>query len=173
MSGHHRRPSSKRQDLPHESRRPQATPERHAAGEPRKQKPSAAVVCDECKLVHHAGRWFEGAPPVAELSAGLCPACRRVRDHDPAGEITVPEGFLEQREEVLGMLRNAESAERAEHPLERLMDLEEGPDGSLVVTTTGMHLARAIANKLERRFHRQARFRYAEEQSFVRVDWEA
>lgn len=69
------------------------------------------------------------------------------------------------------MLRNAERAEGEEHPLERLMDLVDEPDGSLVVTTTGLHLARAIANKLERRFHRHARIHYPGEQERVQVDW--
>lgn len=173
MSGKHERPTSHRADLPHEGRRPRATPPKNPAGEPRKHNAKAALVCEECKLIHHAGRWYAGAPPISEVESSLCPACKRVRDHDPAGEITVPEEFLEIREELLGMLSNAESAERAEHPLERLMEFEEGPDGSLIVSTTGVHLARAIANKLERRFHRQARFQYAKGETFVRIDFDA
>lgn len=173
MSGQHKRSNTHRADLPHEGRRPQATPPRKKDSHDGGSKSSHALVCEECKLVHHAGRWQRGAPPTPELESGLCPAYRRIRDHDPAGTIAVPETFLEQRDELMGMLRNAEAAETEEHPLERLMDLEEGPDGSLIVTTTGVHLARAIANKLERRFHSQARIRYGDSEHTIAVDWES
>lgn len=139
----------------------------------RRKKAANAQVCDQCGVVFHAGRWYWGAPPLTDVKDGLCPACERIRDRYPAGTIRLPEAFMAQRDEVLGMIKNAEEAEKAEHALERLMDIEDGPDGGLVVTTTGIHLARAIANKLDRRFHRKARIRYVEEQALIHVDWEA
>lgn len=135
------------------------------------RKAADAMVCDDCKVVYHGGKWFWGAPPLADVKDGLCPACRRIRDGYPAGTIHVPAAFLERREEVLGMIRNAEAAEKEEHPLERLMAVEDAPDGGLVVTTTGIHLSRAITSKLERRFHRKAHVHYPEEQHQMHVDW--
>ena len=146
-------------------------PKQHDTYASRKEV-AKALVCDRCEVVFHAGRWYWGAPPLTDVRDGLCPACERIRDRYPAGTLRLPEVFLAQRDEVLGLIKNAEKAEKAEHPLERLMDIEDGPDGGLIVTTTGIHLARAIANKLERRFHRQARIRYPEEQKLIQVDWE-
>jgi len=136
-------------------------------------KPEGPVVCDRCSLVFHGGRWVRGAPPLADLASGLCPACERIRDRYPAGTLRLPAEFLAERAEVIGFLRNAARNESAEHPLERLMDVEDEPDGGLRVTTTGIHLARVIAHGLERRFHRRARIRYPDEEHLMLVDWEA
>jgi NMD protein affecting ribosome stability and mRNA decay len=137
----------------------------------RTAKAAGAVKCTECGLVQHAGKWYRGAPPLAELHAGICPACQRVRERYPAGTIHVHPGFLEHKAEVLQIIRNVERAEKAEHPLERLMDVEES-GGRLVVTTTGIHIARQIAHKLARRFHQKARIRYARQEDLIHVDWE-
>jgi hypothetical protein len=51
------------------------------------------------------------------------------------------------------------------------MDVEES-GGRLVVTTTGIHIARQIAHKLARRFHQKARIRYARQEDLIHVDWE-
>lgn len=159
---------------PRKGHPPHMTQPKHHDTYARKRKSAGAEVCEKCGLVHHAGRWYRGAPPSnTDVDAGLCPACERIRDDYPAGTIRLPETFLDDREEVLALIRNAEEAESAEHPLERLMDVADDPDGGLVVTTTGIHLARAITNKLERRFHRQARIHYPEEQHLIQVDWEA
>ena len=70
------------------------------------------------------------------------------------------------------MIRNTEKLEKGEHPLERLIEIANEED-SLVVTTTGMHLARRIASALKRRFHGGVAIRYPEGESLVRVDWSA
>jgi NMD protein affecting ribosome stability and mRNA decay len=128
------------------------------------------MVCDDCGVVQHGGKWYWGAPPLAEVKSGRCPACQRIRDRYPAGTIHLHRAFLEHREEILQLIRNVEQHEKAEHPLERLMEVEES-DGRLVITTTGIHIARQIARKLVRRFHKRARVRYADEESLVHVDW--
>lgn len=142
---------------------------RHRDNYPHVEK-RRVVVCPECRLVRQAGRWYRGMPPLTEAGAELCPACRRTREHRPAGTLVLDARFLADRDEILGMLRNAEAAETAEHPLERIMELREDADG-LVVTTTGVHLSRRIASKLERRFHRPARLRYSRPGGELRVDW--
>jgi hypothetical protein len=134
-----------------------------------KAKPSGAMVCDTCSVVFHGGRWFWGSPPLTDEHGGLCPACKRIRDRYPAGTIRLDASFLEHRKEVLRMIARVEEVEKEEHPLERLMGVEESDDG-ITLTTTGIHLARRITNKLERRFHKQARIRYPEEQNLIFVD---
>lgn len=139
----------------------------------REHKAGGELVCTECGVWQRDGRWEWGPAPYleTEVKEGLCPACQRIRDRYPAGTIELPAGFLLHRDEIAGMIENAERGEKAEHPLERLMGVEANENG-LVVTTTGIHLARRIANKLERRFHARARFRYPEEQELLFVDFE-
>lgn len=144
----------------------------HEIKYPHHEKAAEALVCTECGVVHHRGQWYWGAPPVTHVEGALCPACKRIRARDAAGTLELDESFVPHRDEILGMIRNEEEAEKAEHPLERLMGVQD-VEGGLVVTTTGIHLARRIANKLERRFHRQARFHYGEGSEALRVDWKS
>ena len=137
----------------------------------RRAKSAEAFVCDRCGVVNHGGRWYWGAPPLTDEHGGLCPACERILDRYPAGTIRIPAELLREHEGIHALIRNVEELEKAEHPLERLMDVEETPEGELVVTTTGIHLARAITGRLERVFHRDSRIRYPEEQHLLYVDW--
>lgn len=171
--GKHKRPAPPQDRRPREERyrprEPESAPHDTYA---RTAKAAGTIVCSGCGVVYRDGRWAFGTPPSTDVEHELCPACQRIRDGYPAGTLRLPAAFLDDRDETVRLIRNAEEAERAEHPLERLMTLEDEPDGGLVVTTTGIHLARALANKLERRFHRQARIRYPEEEHRIQVDWE-
>lgn len=140
---------------------------RHKDNYPHHEK--GASVCRECGLVLRQGRWIRGEAAPADAKA-LCPACTRVQERNPAGTLVLDAAFLPYQEEIQGLVKNEAAAEAEEHPLERVIALEPR-DGGLVVTTTGVHLAQRIAHKLERRFHRDARFRYADEEQVVRVDW--
>jgi hypothetical protein len=93
-------------------------------------------VCRQCDTVCHEGRWqwMEESPQGA--FDDLCPACHRIKDKYPAGEITLSGTFLAaHREEILGLVRNEAEAETSQHPLHRIMGIEERPD-EVVVTTT-------------------------------------
>jgi hypothetical protein len=135
----------------------------------RDDKSADAFVCDRCDVVAHGGRWYWGAPPFGEVRGGLCPACARTRDRAPAGTLRLPAAMLLHRDEVVNLIRGVEAAERAEHPLERLIGIRERR-GELWVTTTGTHLARRIASKLQRRFHARPRAHFDGDHE-VRIDW--
>jgi len=128
------------------------------------------MVCEDCDVVFHHGQWYWGAPPLCDEKGGLCPACQRIRDRYPAGTIRLHRLPEKYRDEVLAMIHNAEEREKREHPLERLMDIEDKGE-ELVVTTTGIHLARCIAGDLRRRFHGGVEVRYPKEEQFIQVDW--
>jgi hypothetical protein len=136
--------------------RPRGVQSRNPKPYPIRPKAAGALVCGTCGLVRHGGRWYRGAPPTTALHAGLCPACERIRDRYPAGTLRLHPAFVEHRAEIVHMIENVERAEQAEHPLERLMGVCED-EGRLVITTTGIHLARQIAHALARRFHQRAR----------------
>lgn len=164
MTGRAKHPGQKKD-------RPRGVQSRHPRPYVHPAKVAGALVCKDCGVVQHGGRWSWGAPPPARLRKGRCPACQRIQDGIPAGTIRLHPAFLEHRKEVLQLARNVERSEKAEHPLERLMKVDES-DGGLVIATTGIHIAHQIAHTLARRFHRKARIRYADDESVVHVDWE-
>ncbi|NOT29747.1 MAG: ATPase [Planctomycetes bacterium] len=163
MTGRAKHPGQKKD-------RPRGVTSRSPGVHARGAKAAGALVCGDCGVVQHRGKWNWGAPPLVQLSKGRCPACQRVRERYPAGTLRLPAHFLAHRQEVLQLIRNVEATEKLEHPLERLMAVEDS-DGCLVVTTTGVHLARRIAHKLAKRFHAKPRIRYADDEELVHVDW--
>jgi NMD protein affecting ribosome stability and mRNA decay len=131
------------------------------------------TVCPSCKAVFRAGRWRwpkESRPSGSRRE--LCPACQRIRDGYPAGEVTLRGDFAKShRQEVLGVVRNLEAKEKAAHPLNRLIEIREAPD-AVVVTTTDVHLAHAIGVALFHAYRGTLRAPWAQEGDLLRVTWE-
>ncbi len=109
--------------------------------------------CPGCGAVVSKGRWSWRKTDMDGVAQGApCPACRRIEDDYPAGLVHLGGAFLaEHREEILGLVRNIEARESADHPLKRLMGIEEDGDG-LLVKTTDVHLARAVGDALKRAY---------------------
>ena len=126
--------------------------------------------CPECGAVYHTGRWQWGtADPGAHEQ--ICPACHRIRDHFPAGYVTLSGAFLaEHREELVHLARKHEAKEKAEHPLERIMAIED-VEGGLLITTTDTHLAHDIGEALRAAYSGTLEFHYSKEENLVRVHW--
>jgi len=139
--------------------------------DPTHEKRAGSVVCTGCGALYRAGRWSWRSPTGGE-SSGLCDACRRLRDGDPAGVLRLAKGFKVDRADLLRLARNIEARESAEHPIERLMDIEQ-VDGEFEITTTGLHLARCIASALKRRFHQHVGIEYTDEKGLIRLAWRA
>ena len=79
--------------------------------------------------------------PAAGASEHLCPACHRIKDKYPAGHVTLEGKFLaEHRDEIMQLVHNEEARAKAEHPMERIMAIEQD-GGKTVMTTTDLHLA--------------------------------
>ena len=104
-------------------------------------------VCSQCGAVFHQGRWqWLQAPENAHRA--ICPACHRIHDHFPAGFLTMKgEFFRAHHDEIMNLVHNHEKHERTEHPLKRIMAVEER-DGTALVTTTDIHLVRGIGEAL-------------------------
>ena len=67
-------------------------------------------------------------------------------------------------------MRNAEAAEKHDHPLQRVMAIEDR-DGGLVITTTDLHLPRRIGHALESAMKGTLETHYDESGYFVRITW--
>jgi hypothetical protein len=132
-------------------------------------------VCRQCKVVYHKGRWTWGQPPPGSHEV-LCPACERIRDDAASGVLLMTGDFVaSHRQEVLGLARNEEARVKAEHPLARIMKIEdqtEAPQG-VVITTTDPHLARRIGEKLHHAHHGTFTCRYEENEDLLRANWDS
>ena len=135
-----------------------------------KAKLGEPTVCPQCRAAFVDGRWqWADAAPGAQEA--LCPACRRVRDKFPAGYVTLEGEFLAaHRDELLQLVKHRAEQAKAEHPLERVMDIED-QDGALQVTTTDIHLARGIGEALHNAYRGELQFHYNKAQDLLRVHW--
>lgn len=135
------------------------------------KKPSEPTVCAECGAIYHAGRWqWLATPPGAHHDH--CPACQRMRDHCPAGFLTLDGPFLaEHREEILGLVHNIEQNQKHQHALKRLMAQEEQADGRLLLTFTDPDLARAVGEAVHNAYQGELDFAYQENEYLLRVHW--
>lgn len=126
--------------------------------------------CPECGAVFHGGRWSWMAVP-AGAHMELCPACHRIADRFPAGFVQLSGDFLSRhREEILHLLQHEGERERELRPLERIM-ATEAQEGELLVTTTGIHLARHLGDALHRAYQGVLEFHYNPDQNLLRVHW--
>lgn len=134
------------------------------------RKPPEPTRCPDCGAVYHRGRWTWGEAPEG-AHAEACPACRRIRDGMPAGYLTLTGEFLAaHRDEMLGAARRCEAAEKAEHPLQRIIAIApEGED--LVITTTDAHLARRIGEALHAAYKGALDVHYNKEENLLRATW--
>ena len=91
-------------------------------------------------------------------------AGRRARSRSSATSPCATKG------EILHLACHQEEQEKPEHPLHRIMAIDEQGD-AIVVRTTDIHLPRRIGEALQHAYHGELDFRYEEETYFLRVHW--
>jgi hypothetical protein len=126
--------------------------------------------CATCGAVFHRGRWqWASAPQDSHMA--LCPACQRIRDKLPAGELTLEGAFVHaHRVELVRLVRNEAEHEGKEHPVHRIMQLDEGAD-RVLVSTTDIHLPQRIGEALKRAYDGRLEVHYGHDEYTVRVHW--
>ena len=128
--------------------------------------------CAGCGAVFFRGRWITGFKtnhPALHMS--LCSACRRQKEHMPAGMVAIRGDFYrEHRDEINSMIYHLEKKEFRGHPLERIMSREES-ENELRLTTTGVHLARRIGGGLHRSYKGALSLSTGPGDDMVRVCW--
>lgn len=128
------------------------------------------TVCPQCNAVFQAGRWCWGDIP-KEAHHQLCPACHRQNDNFPAGFVSLGgQFFVTHRDEIVRLINREEERERREHPLKRIMTVEQ-QDDTMLVTTTDTHLARGIGEAVHRLYRGDIEFDYNAEEDLLRVNW--
>lgn len=128
------------------------------------------TICPQCRAVFHDGHWGWRDIPEGAHSE-LCPACHRINDHYPAGFVSLSGPFFQtHRSEIMALIRHEEQRARLQHPLQRLMVIEEQDDAALV-TTTDSHLARSCGEAVHRAYQGELEFHYNQAENLLRVHW--
>ena len=137
-----------------------------------KGKYKEPTLCSGCGAVFHQGRWAWVAAPRGAAMAE-CPACHRIRDQQPAGFITFTGVRTpDEREAIVHLARNVEKHETAEHPLHRIIAIEE--DGNEVrMTTTDTHLPQRIGEGVRHARKGKLAIVYGQDEYVVRVHWQS
>jgi hypothetical protein len=136
------------------------------------RKLSDAAVCPGCRAIHRNGRWRWSRAAKPTGAPTLCPACQRIRDAYPAGEVRIRGPFaLSHRREIVGRIKSLEAQEKAEHPLNRLMEIRDA-GSEIVVTTTDVHLAHAIGTALFDAYRGTLHAPWVEKGELLRLSWE-
>jgi hypothetical protein len=71
----------------------------------------------------------------------------------------------------MAIIHHQEEVEKKEHPLNRIMTIEDVPDG-IAINTTDIHLPRRIGEAMKRAFHGEFNMHFDEHGYFVRVNWQ-
>ena len=128
------------------------------------------TICRDCRAVYRRGRWHWGEAPDGAREE-LCPACHRIRDRLPAGEVRLVSTFVDShRDELTALARNEEAREKSEHPLHRIMGIDQG-EGRMTVTTTDIHLPRRIAEAVAHAYQGELVLEYAKNEYGLRAEW--
>jgi NMD protein affecting ribosome stability and mRNA decay len=136
----------------------------------RTARPTEPTVCPSCGAVFDAGRWAWKQKP-DDANEENCPACQRIRDDFPAGYVTIKGEFIKaHRDEIVALINAKEQRQKAEHPLQRIMAIEDVRDG-LQVSTTDSHLARGIGEALYDAYKGDLKLRYSRDENLLRATW--
>jgi NMD protein affecting ribosome stability and mRNA decay len=134
------------------------------------KKPPEPTKCPECGASFAEGRWSWKKAP-SDSHQQLCPACQRILDEFPAGYVTIKGDFAtKNRDKVLEVVHGKEKREKVEHPLQRIMSIND-VHGGIQVSTTDSHLARGIGEALHDALSGDLKIRYSKDENLVRVSW--
>jgi len=139
--------------------------------------PGKVVVCPGCHALSTGKRWRLDEAAYAKLREAkttkevLCPACEKIRDGYPSGQVTLKGPYLaEHREEILRIIVNEEKRARGVNPLERIMSLSDENE-QIEITTTDEKLAQRIGRELRKACGGTVSYGWSHNNKFLRVEW--
>lgn len=135
-------------------------------------KPSEPTVCSECGVAFTGGRWQWVEESLAEPHMMLCPACQRIHDRVPAGYLTLGGSFFTaQKDEIMNLIQNHVEQQKKQHPMKRLINIEDQADDSMLLTFTDLHLVSSVGKAIESAYQGDFDVQYTDEASIVRGKW--
>ena len=132
------------------------------------------IQCAGCGAFCYHGRWSLDAPKALTPPAPRliqCPACRKIRDRYPGGELHLLELEASDRNELAKILRNEEERARLKNPLERIMTLQARNGGWRVETTTEK-LAQRLGRSVKKARGGKLVYKWGHNNKFIRVEWQ-
>lgn len=131
------------------------------------------TACPDCGAVFAKGRWQWGEAP-ADANKHRCPACSRIHDRVPAALLTVSgEFFNAHKDEIMSLIHHTEQREKAGHALERIMGIDEQPaDNGVVISYTGIHLAKSTGEALHSAYQGEFNFEYSDRDGVLHASWQ-
>jgi len=107
----------------------------------------------------------------ADAHRVTCPACERIEKEYAGGIVTIRGEFAQgHRDEIVRLVGHIEQREKAEHPLKRIIKIEDR-GAELVVSTTDSHLARGIGEALHQAYKGELDYQYPDEGELLSVSW--
>ena len=137
--------------------------------------PNGVIQSSGCGAFHHRRRWTL-TPPVGVSSEPrryhvLCPACRKIHDRYPEGELTLRGIEAGNRAEIARILRNEEARAREKNPLERIIRMDAANGGWRIETTTEK-LAQRLGRSIKKARGGKLIYKWGYNTKFARVVWE-
>jgi len=140
-----------------------------------KLTPKGVIQCTGCGIFYHRRHWQLEAPTGFNYSVHphpiYCPACRKIKQRYPSGELSLRGVETAERQEIVRILRNEEEQARTKNPLEMIMGLQE-TDGHWKVETTTEKLAQRLGRSIKKARGGKLVYKWGHNNKFVRVVWE-
>jgi NMD protein affecting ribosome stability and mRNA decay len=142
-----------------------------------KLDPGETAVCSRCHAIYQRRHWFfdealfnrSVSQPATRQVA--CPACQKIEDNYPEGEVVLRGDFLGiHRGEIMNLIANEEERAKGLNPLERIVRIGEA-DGTVTITTTNEKLAQRIGRALQKAYQGEVSYRWSEDTKYLHVQW--
>ncbi len=135
------------------------------------------AVCTRCHGVYQRRHWlFDEELYTRSVSDPatrqvLCPACHKIGDNYPEGEVILRGEFLDaHRGEIMNLVSNEEDRAKGLNPLERIVRITDS-NGGVTITTTNEKLAQRIGRALQRAYQGEVSYRWSEDTKYLHVEW--
>lgn len=122
--------------------------------------------------VYQADNWTWKHPEntvIHEAQTVTCPACRSIDDNMPVSTLTLSGSFL-LNIEMNHQPDRKHRKEKAEHALERIINLTDSA-ADLIVTNTGIHIANRLGHALEAAFNGNSDYQHGDDEYGLSVNW--
>jgi hypothetical protein len=128
--------------------------------------------CPKCHLIFMDGVWKRAASRNPGSNHWkLCPACTQIRGGLAGGVVQFTGTYaISHRQDLLNRIRNVEKQVLRGRPLERIIDIKEDRNRSVVSATTE-HLIARIGKAIERDFGGVLELKYAPEDKLAFAHW--
>jgi len=140
-----------------------------------RRAPKETVQCAGCGAFYYRRRWTLTLPrefkTPLRVQPVYCPACRKIKERYPSGELQLVEIDGAERGDIARILRNEEERAREKNPLERIMRFEAA-NGDWRIETTTEKLAQRLGRSIKKARGGELTYKWSHNNKFVRVIWQ-